>query len=246
MRNTLQEVLDTYARFDLNRFEYPRQDEYALAWEAMQFVARLVEIVQPQHMIEFGSGRSTVVLAELNRRSGGRLLSFDHNRKFAAQSASALNTRGLSHTATVVYRPLALRRYGLKVLPVYRIAWHQFPDFNRCEVALVDGPPGWIGREAVLYELFPRIAVGGWIVVDDINRRPEQRWLETWKASFGPALEISVFARIGEGVAVLRKTAEARPVYPSGRMLLRNGWGQVSNTARRIVRGDSKNNDRRD
>jgi predicted O-methyltransferase YrrM len=228
MEPILQEALDTFSAFDLKPFGYPLQDEYVLAWQAMQFLARLVEMAQPQRVIEFGSGRSTVVLAELLHRCGGRLLSFDHKRKFAKRSAGALSERRLNGTANVVHRPLTLRRYGLKVLPAYNIHWDQFRDFNHCQVAFVDGPPGWIGREATVYELFPRTAVGGWIVVDDTNRRPEQRWLEIWRAAFGDALEIAVFPEIGEGVAVLRKLVEARPAYPSAEMILRNCWVKVA------------------
>jgi predicted O-methyltransferase YrrM len=237
MERMLQEALETFPAFDFNRFGHPPQDEYAIAWQGMQFLARLVEVVRPRRVIEFGSGCSTVVLAELVRRCGGRVLSFDHKRKFARRSAAVLSERGLDQIAKVVRRPLTLRRYGLKLLPAYNIYWEQIQDFTACEVAFVDGPPGWIGREPTLYELFPRMALGGWIVVDDTNRRSERRWLETWRAAFGDALETAVFPEIGEGVAVLRKLSEARPAYPCAKVLLRNCWVRMMNSAR-LLAGD--------
>lgn len=205
------EVLATYPGFDLSRFDFPETDEWVLWGATMRLLGRLVEIVRPRRVIEFGSGRSTVVLATVVREYGGKVLSFDHNARFARQTAQALKARGLEEVACVAHRRLTLRRYGFKLLPFYAIRWAEFPDFQQCEVALVDGPPGWIGREATIYELFPRLAPGASVVVDDMNRRRDQRWLKAWQRVFAGALEVEVFPTIGEGVALLRKVSERKP-----------------------------------
>ncbi len=199
------EVLATYPRFDLSRFDYPETDEWVLWGATMRLLGRLVEVVKPRRVIEFGSGRSTVVLAAVAHEHGGKVLSFDHNARFARQTAEALKAHGLEETACVAHRRLTLRRYGFKLLPFYALRWAEFPDFEQCEVALIDGPPGWIGREATIYELFPQLAPGAWVVVDDTNRRRDQRWLNAWQRMFGDSLEVQVFPEIGEGVALLRK-----------------------------------------
>jgi len=205
-----EEVLSTYWRTDLTRFNYPQRDEWVLWEETMKLVGRLVEVVQPRRVIEFGSGLSTVVLASVVGRYGGRVLSFEHTARFARRTANALWERQLDQLARVAHRRLTLRRYGAKILPTYAIRWSDFEEFQECEVALIDGPPGWIGREATLYELFPRLAVGSWVVVDDMNRRRDRRWLQAWKRLYANALDVQVFPAVGEGVALLRKLA-SRP-----------------------------------
>jgi predicted O-methyltransferase YrrM len=200
-----KEVLNTYSRLDLTRFDYPQRDEWVLWEETMKLLGRLVEVVQPRRVIEFGSGLSTVVLAGLVGPYGGRVLSFEHKARFARRTVDALRERRLDQVASVAHQRLTLRRYGAKILPTYAIHWSDSEAFQECEVALIDGPPGWIGREATLYELFPRLAIGGWVVVDDMNRSRDRRWLHAWKRVFANALDVQVFPAIGEGVALLRK-----------------------------------------
>ena len=221
----LQESLKNFSDFDLQRFHHPWNDEWVIHGQAMQFLGALVQGVRPRRMIEFGSGRSTLVLADL-LRGRGRILSFEHRARFSRQTDGWLRERGLGDVACLAHRRLTLRRYGAKLLPMYRIRWQEFEAFRECELALIDGPPGYIGREATLYELFPRMAVGGWIVADDMNRSSERRWLEAWQRAFGPALEAELLPAIGEGMAVLRKKVETPPHYPSFGENVRAWWGR--------------------
>ncbi len=227
----LQEVLQDYTRFNLQPFGHPQQDEWILWGQTMQLLGRLVEVVKPSRIIEFGSGRSTLVLAALLQRYGGRILSFDHHARFARRTATWLKEQGLASVAQVAHRRLVLRRYGARFLLIYAIQWDEFEEFRGCEVALVDGPPGYLGREATLYELFPRLAPGGWVVVDDIQRASERRSVESWRRVFSDALEINIFSSIGEGVGVLRKRAESGPHYPSAMEELKGIWRRFSRQA---------------
>lgn len=228
----LKQVLATLADFDPARFAFPRKDGWALRWETMQLLARLMEVMQPRRVIEFGSGRSTVVLAALAGRYGGRVLSFDHVADFARHTAASLHELEAEKAAQVVEQPITVRRYGAKLLPVYGIRWEEFAEFSDCDLAFVDGPPWNIGREAVLYEVFPRLAVGGWIVVDDMKRPHEQRWLQSWKRVFGDALEVNVFLEIGDGVALMRKRTEVQPTYRFGFREVLESWHHIARLAR--------------
>lgn len=225
----LEEVLKTFARFDLCRFDYPREDGWALPWETMQFLGRLVEVLKPQRVIEFGSGLSTVVLAALLQQHGGRLLSFEHSATFARQTAEGLRRAGLATAARLACRGMTFHRYGSKILPVYRILREDFDQFIPCEVAVIDGPPGHIGREAVLYELFPRLAVGARVVMDDARRPDEQHWLKSWQSVFGEALEVQVFPQIGRGLGLLHKRSNGKARYRFPWREVAESWRKCSN-----------------
>jgi predicted O-methyltransferase YrrM len=222
----LNEVLNTYRAFDLERFDYPREGDWVLAWETMQFVGRLVELIRPQRMVELGSGHSTEVLSTVVAGFTGQVISFEHSAGYARATEARVHARGLSGTARVLRRRLTLRRYGSKLLPTYSFRRDDLHGFRPFDVALIDGPPGHIGREATLYELFPRLALGAWVVADDMNRPGERRWLRAWKEAFGGALEIHMFPKIGEGAALLRKRAEGNPAYPSLSARLTRLWNR--------------------
>jgi hypothetical protein len=86
-----------------------------------------------------------------------------------------------------------------------------------------------MGREAVLYELFPRLAVGARIAMDDANRPDEQRWLKTWQRVFGEALEVEVFRQIGRGLGLLHKRSETAARYRFPWRELPESWRKCSN-----------------
>ena len=233
MEPILNEILNSYQTFNLERFHYPRQDEWVLAWGAMQFIGRLVETVRPMRVIELGSGRSTEVISTEAVKYGGAVLSFEHRARFARDSQSFIDAAGLAKTAQVVHRRLTLRRYGTKLLPTYSFQWKRYGPYVPFDFAFIDGPPGYIGREATLYELFPRLALNAWIVADDMNRPGEQRWLGAWMDAYGDALEAEMFPKIGEGIALLRKRADRLPHYPTLRARLSG-----RHSKRRVPTGD--------
>ncbi len=207
-RFELARIMADSAGYDLAPFDYPRQDDWALAYDAMQFVAQLVATLKPTRIVEFGSGKSTRVLARIAGEYGGRVLSFEHNQQYARQIATTLST---GEPATIVTVPLDWNFYGLKVLPGY--ARHRCNHDCQFDFAVIDGPPGHIGRESVMYDLFPRLAVGAYVVLDDAARDWERRWLECWKRVFRDALTVEMLPNLSHGVALLRKHAEALPDY---------------------------------
>ena len=217
---TIEELLKTFPTVDLEPFEYPRDRSWALSWEVMQLVGRLAQLLKPKRVIEFGSGRSTETLAAMVQPYGGRILSFDHLACYATETAQRFKNRGLSQGAHVVHTPITWRHYGAKILPTYSIHWEELKEFYPCELALVDGPPGFIGREAVLYELFARLSIGGWVVVDDMDRPDEQSWLASWIRVFGDGLGVKVLPHIGDGIALLWKCGDTSPRY-------RFGWQEI-------------------
>lgn len=194
----------------------------------MKFVACIVGAMRPKKVVEFGSGFSTLVLGTLVRDYGGQVLSFEHSPRFT-RAPEFLRRNGLSEVGRVNHRRITFRRYGLKVLPMYSTQRQDFDGFSPCELGLIDGPPGDIGREAVLYELFPRLAVGGWVIVDDVNRVEDRRWVESWKRVFGDGLQVDILPEVGRGVAVLRKLGERRASYAFGLAELYESWRHAAN-----------------
>lgn len=138
---------------------------------------RAVSEKQPKVILECGSGTSTVVLAHAAARYGGRVISLDHEEKYAAATREELRRQGL--TADVRTTPL---------VRVNDMLWYDtavISDINGIELLFVDGPPsdtGNLARYPALPLLWDRCADSLTILLDDTIRPDEkevsQRWLD--------------------------------------------------------------------
>ncbi len=114
--------------------------------------------------LEFGSGRSTVWFASLVQR----LTSVEHNSQWLVTVKKKLVAGGI---VNVDYRLVPLghpesenERPDYDPLPDYVAVANEFPD-SSLNVALIDGHY----RSACIRATIPKIARGGYMVVDDTN-----------------------------------------------------------------------------
>lgn len=135
---------------------------------------------QPQSVVEFGAGASTLIAARCLQLNGtGRLVSFDQHGDFVEATRMWLAEHGIDadiRTAPLVPAP-----------PGWPGLWYDpgmLPD--RIDLLLIDGPPWTIhpftrgGAET----LFERIPPGGIVILDD-GARPGERviarkWRRRW------------------------------------------------------------------
>lgn len=109
-------------------------------------------VFRSTNTLEFGSGLSTLLFAEL----GTNHLAVEHSDQWASR------LKGLGAGGSVIWSPI-------------RGGWYDSPPLSlRNDVILIDGPPGNIGREGVLNVLPLILAFGGTIYVDDTHRPAEQ------------------------------------------------------------------------
>lgn len=154
------------ALVESNRWALPDQ-----ALDALR--VRLAEL-RPPIAVEAGSGRSTYVMAE----HVGRLVTLEHERRFADRLV------GLPGNVDVRCVPLASM---ITTAGVFR--WYDTPLPDGVGFALIDGPPGSIGRGGALFALAPHLAAGAEVWLDDIDRPGEQAILEAWSEHLGATWE---------------------------------------------------------
>jgi predicted O-methyltransferase YrrM len=148
---------------------------WALDTHTAQELAAWLHHAQPQVIVEAGSGWSTVLFAEYASRTGATVVSLEHAPSHAAATEQQL------------------RRYGLNGYGDVRIShmvdtpagpWYSAPMPDQIDFALVDGPPGTIGRIAALPHLWARLR-GDWRVwVDDSARDGERTAVDVWAAQY--------------------------------------------------------------
>ena len=98
--------------------------------DACALLARLVTEHRPELIVECGSGRSTVVLAEAIADYAGVVVALEHDPVYAGETDALLLLSG--RRAQVRDAPLESGWYA-------RSAWE---DLHRIGMLVVDGPPG--------------------------------------------------------------------------------------------------------
>lgn len=154
------------------------------SWKADTYLLhRIVDTIEqarPATVVELGSGATSLVIAKaLSPNGGGRLHSYDSHAPFVDAMHGWLGEHGLE--AAFHHAPLAQRDvrwpglwYALTAVP------------GSIDLLVIDGPPWAVHPFArgMAERLFPLIAPGGTVLLDDAARPGERyvarRWQKNW------------------------------------------------------------------
>ncbi|MCC7509404.1 MAG: class I SAM-dependent methyltransferase [Planctomycetes bacterium] len=155
-------------------------------------------------VVELGSGISTAIVGLCLKKLGtGRMLSFDHETKYAGLTRNMLAQQRVSDFAQVTHAPLKTQRIGDRDWNWYDIDVASLPLID---VLLVDGPPREtqaLARYPALPLLYEKLKPGAMIYLDDGRRSDEQEIARRWQAEF-PGIEHVPFPT-QSGVIAFRK-----------------------------------------
>ena len=135
-----------------------------------------VSALSPSLAVECGSGQSTQVL----RECASWVISLEHDGKWAEDTAQFVT----APNGEVRCVPLADGWYSTEL-----------PD--GIGFALIDGPPGHIGRGSTLPNLLPSLASGAVVWLDDVHRPEERAIIDGWCERYGLSWS-AVGVRVGE------------------------------------------------
>jgi predicted O-methyltransferase YrrM len=139
--------------------------------DACALLAHLVAEHRPELIVECGSGRSTVVLAQAARDLDcGDVVALEHDPAFALETRQLLDDARLD--ADVRWARLTDGWYD-------RRDWGDLHDIG---MLVVDGPPGWSpdSRAPALPLLRDRLLPGCVVVLDDVDRPGEKQIMADW------------------------------------------------------------------
>lgn len=178
----VEALLQLY-RDHLPRAPMPPTGQWALDASGLLELLSRIPRDRPSLVLELGSGTSTVWLAYALERSGGRLVSLDHDPGYGQRTRDLLERHELPKVAEVRDAPLREVTVGGQ-----ERLWYDpraLADVDGVDLLFVDGPPGRTGplaRYPALPLLLPRLAREALVVLDDAHRPDEQETVRRWLA----------------------------------------------------------------
>lgn len=187
------------------RASLPYMTGWAATPEHALIIFEEIKNNKPQHLLELGSGVSTIIAAYgLEQNSSGSILSLDHDSGYAEKTTKQLQVHRLDEIAEVKYAPLATHNLVGKNWKWYDLNAVTLPE--KIDMLLVDGPPVKTNKNArypALPMLIDRMSDNAVIILHDAHRPNEVEIIKTWKKQF-PVFDCDVI-NIEKGVAILRK-----------------------------------------
>lgn len=170
-------TLDAYVERNLI---LPLPNPWTLDAAAIATLCKTLERKRPKVVLELGSGLSTIIIASFLRKNGGMLISVDHDKVYAEKTKEYLIINDL------------LDFVDLRIAPISKCdnngsVWYDesiFKEINDVEALIIDGPPVTISadiRMHALRVLAERMAPGGFVIFDDVDRMEERNLVDSWR-----------------------------------------------------------------
>tara|TARA_R110000824_G_scaffold37555_1_gene115573 strand:+ start:455 stop:1252 length:798 start_codon:yes stop_codon:yes gene_type:complete len=169
------------ARMDLPDGALPHLGSWKADTYLLHRIVDEIEALRPQHVVELGSGATSLVIAKaLSQNGGGCLHSYDQHEPFLAEMRGWLAEHDLA--AEFRHAPLNLRDTAWPGL------WYDLHDIPpTIDLLIIDGPPWAVHPFArgIAERLFERMSPQGVILLDDAARPGERivarRWSRKWQ-----------------------------------------------------------------
>jgi hypothetical protein len=184
----------------------PTNSGWTLAPDALRLLARLTPRLRPRHVVEFGAGLSTRVLARsaANLDSPCAISSVDHDPEFGAPTAERPGDLPATISLRFQLAPVVARDCGGKLLPAYHLDRSRFASPLPADLVLIDGPPITLGgREGTLYQAMEFIRPGTLLLLDDADRRSERSAVAHWLDNLGDAIETRYLPHFAKGLCAI-------------------------------------------
>lgn len=169
----------------------PPFESHMASAELQQCLWQLIHEERPNHVLELGSGLSTVVMAYALEACGkGKLTSLDDHAGYAARTRGHLRDHDLDAYANVI-----LTRFGPPDVECGVPFWYALPDLHAeppIDILFVDGPMSHFHpriRYPALPVLHEFLADNATVVVDDCHKVAESYLVPEWLANY-PALRV--------------------------------------------------------
>lgn len=181
----------------------PPLRNWALSPDTARELHALIKTYTPRHVVECGSGASTVMLGHL-RLAGlvEQVTSIDHEPVYFELTRQRLRSSGLLDAVDLRFSPLVDRAVEDRSMRWYDV---EAAGIDPIDLLIVDGPPastGPMARYPAVPLLVDAMRPGCLVVVDDFDREDEEEIVATWRERY-PFELIELNRAVEKSLAVL-------------------------------------------
>jgi len=206
----MQDIESVNISFQNYVLPLPHPGGWALSPDSCKFLGYLVGSLRVKNILEFGSGYSSSIIAhELQNTDKGFLHSIDNSTNWSMKAKNFALENQLSHKIAFHVFRLSLKAYPRIAYIFYDIDDRFYDACPIYDLVVIDGPSHAVGRDGALYEIFPKVKVGGYFLVDDSRADHMRTVIKKWSLSFPLSISVRHFYEIGNGVTIIRKIREA-------------------------------------
>lgn len=208
-----------YWDYDLSFIENPGFGGWRLEEDTCKFIGKYCEIYKPEVVVEFGTGLSTLILAqEVLKGNVKTIWSIDHQKIFPGHPKAIVEqNKAMSSHVHFDWFPIKMKVYEGKVFQFYDIPDGFFKRMGHIDLVIIDGPPYYFdSREAALYAVYEQLSKKSLVLLDDANRKNrEQKYIKQWKHHYGKNIQCEIFVdEFCKGLACLCLTGSKEKIKP--------------------------------
>jgi len=163
----------------------PYDETWSAAADFLELIARQVLSNKPLHILECGSGLTTLVLAKACQMSRqGHVYTLENGQVYAETTEQIIDSYALNDYVTVMQAPLMDYPLGENTYQWYPTTELPAVEFD---MFVIDGPAGFIQKHS-RYPALPlmqdRMAAGCRVFLDDAARDDEKELVTMWQEEF--------------------------------------------------------------
>lgn len=187
--NIVYRQIEAYQALNsLVKFSFPPVGTrgWAASPDFLYEIAKNILSAKPQVILEASSGLSTIVAASCLRQiGGGKVISLEHDEKYAENTQKLIKESGLQDYAEIVYAPLTPSNINDEIW-----LWYDYKRMQldaSVDMFIVDGPPRRtqkLARYPALPLMFADIRNNGLVLLDDGNRDDERIIATRWAKEY--------------------------------------------------------------
>ena len=189
-KSTLKDTLAYLLIQDLIRFpEYFATTTSSLRFHTLSVIINDIIINKRRHIIEFGSGISTLAIANLIKTNNldCSFIAVEDNEEWFQYIKSFLSRNVLQKYVNIIHAPLKKNSLALKNNFWYsdQVLQRNISSDSKFDLVIIDGPAAWkqkirLSRYPAVPYLINILSEEYSIYLDDINRKGEKKIMSLW------------------------------------------------------------------
>jgi len=188
-----------------------RLGEWTLDVETIEYLSEQIQTRQPRAILEFGSGVSTIILAQAMAdlypaTTFPVVLSIEQDATHVAQTSKQLERYGLARFVKIMHAPLGpqiLHHFSTNCYQISDVELQKFFGQLRIDFVLIDGPAADYGERIGTLPMVQDFLEPGAVVYMDDGLRDSELAIAEWWDQYG-YVDVEGILCIGKGVMVGR------------------------------------------